>query len=322
MVNFDLIKRNTEEIVTEDELSLLLKDGKKPVTYCGYEVSGPVHLGTLVAISKQIDFQKAGLEVKVLLADVHTYLNRKGSEDWIDDMVEYWKTCFIALGLNRAEFVRGIDFEFDRDYIHDVLSLGLLTTLNRASRSMQEIARDLDHARVSQMIYPLMQVADIKYLKVDIAHGGMEQRKIHMLSREILPEIGYGKPVCIHTPLLCSLQGPGGKMSSSKPETIIAVDEKPEEIREKISKAYCPLETEVNPVLQICQYLLFPKTEKLEIKRREKFGGDIVFRSYPELEKSYLGKRLHAMDLKNSVAEALIELLEPVREAGGIMPQP
>ena len=313
-MNLDLIKRNTEEIVTDDELSRLLREKKLPITYCGYEVSGPVHLGTLVAISKQIDFQRAGLRVKVLFADVHTYLNRKGSEKWIDEMVEYWRDSFIALGLKRAEFIRGIEFEFDKDYIHDVLSLGLLTTLRRASRSMQEIARDFEHARVSQMIYPLMQIADMKYLNIDIAHGGMEQRKIHMLARELLPKINYKKPICIHTPLLSSLQGPQEKMSSSKPETIIAIDESPEKIKEKVSRAYCPPEDKENPILQICKYLIFPRMGKLEIKREERFGGDVEFYSYSELEKNYLEKKLHAMDLKSAVSEALIELLEPVRE--------
>jgi tyrosyl-tRNA synthetase len=314
----DLITRNTEEIITQEELKQTL--GNKAVTYCGYEVSGPVHIGTLVAISKQVDFQDAGLKVKVLLADVHTYLNRKGSEKWIDDMVEYWKNSFVAIGLKKAEYVRGTDFEFEKEYVHDILSLGLLTTVSRASRSMQEIARDIEHARVSQMIYPLMQIADIKHLGVDIAHGGMEQRKIHMLAREILPEIGYRKPVCIHTPLLVSLQGPGGKMSSSKPETIIAVDEEPKQIREKIAKAYCPLEAEGNPVLQICKYLLFPRMSSLEVKRPDKFGGNLAFESYAELEKQYLEKKLHPMDLKNSVSGALTELLEPVRKEGIKMP--
>ncbi|HDI72580.1 MAG TPA: tyrosine--tRNA ligase [Candidatus Altiarchaeales archaeon] len=317
MADINLIKRNTAEIVTEDELNRLLKEKKSPVTYCGYEVSGPVHIGTMVAVYKQIDFQRAGLKVKVLLADLHTLLNRKGSEKWVDEMVKYWKDCFKALGLKNAEFIQGTEFEYDKNYIHDVLELGLLTTLKRARRSMQEIARDLEHARVSQMIYPLMQIADMKALNVDIAHGGLEQRKIHMLARELLPEINYKKPICIHTPLLSSLQGPQEKMSSSKPETMIRVVDEPEKIEEKISRAYCPPEREGNPILQICEYLLFPKLGKIEIRRKEKFGGDVIFNSYPELEKEYLEKRLHAMDLKNAVAENLIEILEPVREKVG-----
>jgi len=313
MTDSDLITRNTEEIITEEEL--LLKGN--PATYCGYEVSGPVHIGTLVAINKQIDFQEAGLKVKVLLADLHTYLNRKGDENFIEEMIEYWRNSFIALGLKRAEFVTGTEFQFDREYIHDVLSLGLNSTLNRALRSMQEIARDLEHARVSQVMYPLMQIADIKALDVDIAHGGMEQRKIHMLARELLPDIGYEKPVCIHTPLLCSLQGPETKMSSSKPETMIKVEENPGEIKAKISKAYCPPDKEGNPILQICGLILFPKLGSIEIKRPEKFGGDVEFNSYTELERAYLEKKLHAADLKNSVAENLIEMLEPVRNSVG-----
>ncbi|MBU4202194.1 MAG: tyrosine--tRNA ligase, partial [Candidatus Altiarchaeota archaeon] len=74
-----------------------------------------------------------------------------------------------------------------------------------------------------------------------------------------------------------------------------------------------PPEKEGNPILQICELILFPKFGKMEIKRPDKFGGNVEFTSYEELENSYLDKNLHAADLKNSVAEALIELLEPVR---------
>ena len=313
-MNINLVKRNLTEIVTEDELDNLLKEKKQQVTYCGYETSGPVHIGTMVAINKQIDFQDAGFMVKVLFADVHTHLNKKGAEDWIDLMVEYWKKCFIALGLVQAEYIRGIDFEFDKDYVHDVLELGLHTTLNRARRSMQDIARELEHASVSQMIYPLMQIADIKALGVDVAHGGMEQRKIHMLARETLPEINYKKPVCVHTPLLCSLQGPGSKMSSSKPETMISVADSPGEIKKKIQHAFCPVSNEGNPVLEMCRYLIFTKFNSMKISRPGKFGGDIEFNSYSELEEKYLKGELHPMDLKSGAAENIIKILKPVRD--------
>lgn len=317
MIDEILVKRNAAEIVTEEELDILLKENRTLTTYCGYETSGPVHIGTMVAVMKQIDYAKAGLKVKVLFADLHTLLNKKGTESWIDEMVTYWRDCFEGLGLKNAEYVRGTDFEYDKEYMHDILQLGLLTTVNRAMRSMQEVARDLENAHVSQMIYPLMQIADIKALNVDIAHGGMEQRKIHMLGRELLPEIGYKKPVCMHTPLLVSLQGPGCKMSSSKPETMIKVDEKPEDIKNKINKAYCPLEKEGNPVLQMYEYIIFPRLGAVDVKRPEKFGGDVTFTSYAELETAYLGKTLHAMDLKNTAAQKLSEILEPVREKVG-----
>ena len=98
----NLIKRNVEEIVTTEGLKELLKrkSPQQVTTYCGYEVSGPVHLGTMVAVQKQLDFQAAGLKVKVLLADLHTLLNRKGEEEWIKEQLDYWKNSFIKLGLN------------------------------------------------------------------------------------------------------------------------------------------------------------------------------------------------------------------------------
>ncbi|MFH1402926.1 MAG: tyrosine--tRNA ligase [Candidatus Altiarchaeota archaeon] len=308
----ELVTRNTEEVVTEEELEEVLKK-QKPVVYCGYETSGPVHIGTLVTVNKLLDFKKAGMHVKVLFADVHTRLNHKGSEEWILKMTEYWGETFKALGLEDAEYVLGSSFQYEKDYMHDVLEVGVKTTMNRALRSMQEVARDIENAHVSQVIYPLMQAVDIKALDADIAYGGIEQRKIHMLAREALPEIGYRKPLCVHTPLLCSLQGPESKMSSSQPDTLISVEEDPESIKKKINSAYCPLEAGGNPVLDTCRLILFPMLGSLDVRRPEKYGGDVKYESYMSLEADYLSKKLHPQDLKNTVGLALSKVLEPVR---------
>lgn len=316
MKKLDLVKRNVLEIVEEKELAEVLKKDN-PRVYCGYETSGPVHIGTMVTAQKLLDFQESGFEVIVLLADLHTLLNRKGSEDWIEGMLEYWKHAFISLGLDprKTKFVRGSDFQLGKEYIHDVLSLGTNITVSRATRSMQEIARELEHAHVSQIMYPLMQVADIKHLGVDVAYGGIEQRKIHMLAREELEKIGYKKPVCVHTPLLVSLGGPETKMSSSKPETIIAIHEDPKSIEQKISKAYCPAGgTENNPILQIFKFFIFARNEKVTIERPEEYGGNLEFESYKELEKTFAERKLHPLDLKNACARYLVDYLKPFKE--------
>lgn len=315
MIDKKLVMQNVVEVVEESELDDLIKKGKASV-YCGYETSGAVHIGTMVTIQKLIEFQRAGMEVIVLFADIHTLLNRKGDEEWIKKMVEYWKQCFISLGLDpkKTRFVLGSDFQLKPEYVHDILTLGTNITVNRATRSMQQVARDLENAHVSQLIYPLMQAADIKHLKVDIAYGGVEQRKIHMLAREELEKIGYKKPVCIHTPLIVSLGGPETKMSSSKPETIIAVHDDPKSIEDKIKKAYCPAgQAENNPVLDVFRFFIFAKKDKIGIERHEKFGGNLEFKSYAELEKAFK-EGLHPMDLKTACTRYLIEYLKPVRD--------
>ena len=178
---------------------------------------------------------------------------------------------------------------------------------------MQSVARDIDHAKVSQIIYPFMQVADMKALNVDAVVSGTEQRKIHMIAVESLKDINYEVPSFVHTSLIPSLKGANaGKMSSSDKGSLISIKDSSEEIKKKISKAYCP-EGKENPVLDITKILIFPVFEKLEISRPEKFGGDIIYNSYKDLEKDFLDKKLHPMDLKKVIGEKLSEMFEKIR---------
>ena len=265
---YDLVTRNTVEVVTDDELRTLLLQPKKTV-YAGYEPSGEIHLGHLVTINKLVDLQKAGFDVIVLLADLHAFLNRKGTMEKVGELAEYNRRCFEGLGLKNVRYVLGSDLQLSRDYELLVLQLSQQITLARATRSMDEVGRQMDHPTVSQMVYPIMQMADIAMLGVDAAVGGIDQRKIHMLAREHLVNFGYKAPVCIHTPILNGLDGK--KMSSSQGNYISVADSE-EEIRKKCQKAFCPPEILENPILQIFQYHIFPRLSEITIRRPENLG--------------------------------------------------
>ena len=307
---YSLATRNTVEVVTDEELRGLLSRPKKRV-YAGYEPSGEIHLGHLVTINKLVDLQKAGFDVVVLLADLHAFLNRKGTMERIAELAAYNKKCFEGLGLKNVEYVLGTDLQLDREYQVLMLKLSQEITLARATRSMDEVGRQMDHPTVSQMIYPIMQMTDIAKLKVDAAVGGIDQRKIHMLAREHLVNFGYPAPVCIHTPILNGLDGK--KMSSSQGNYISVADSE-DEIRKKCQKAFCPPEVEENPVLQILQYHVFPRIETVRLVRPDKFGGNREFTSYTDLEDAYRNGEIHPLDLKKATAEGLVEILAPVRE--------
>jgi tyrosyl-tRNA synthetase len=307
-----LIKRNVAEIITEEELVKVLEK-KKPSIYCGYEPNGPMHLGHFVTITKLMDFEKAGFEVKILLADVHAFLNRKGSEEDIKREVENWKKTIKAIGL-KAKVVLGSDFQFTPEYQMDVMRLSQAATINRGLRSMQEIARDVEHATISQLWYPLMQVVDIKHLNVDVAEGGLEQRKVHMIGKDMKEILNYNF-VAVHTPLITSLKGPGEKMSKSIPGSGISVTDTYEEIKKTMQGAYCPeKQTQDNPILQICKLIIFPRIESFEIKRPEKFGGNLSIKEYDELERVYSEGKLHPLDLKNAATEHLEKIIAPIRK--------
>jgi tyrosyl-tRNA synthetase len=157
----------------------------------------------------------------------------------------------------------------------------------------------------------------------------MDQRKANVVAREIGEKIGYWKPVCVHHHLLQGLEKPAlwpipegqekeavasAKMSKSKPETCIFIYDTPAEIKQKMTRAFCPERTVAfNPVIDICKHIVFREKPVFTVERPSKFGGNIEFQSFNELETAYALGKLHPQDLKNSVATELAEILSPVR---------
>ncbi|MEK6828681.1 MAG: tyrosine--tRNA ligase [Nanoarchaeota archaeon] len=312
----ELIERNSVEVLNKDELDETLKK-KILKVYCGYEPSGEIHLGHLVTLMKLLDFQKAGINVVILLANWHAWLNKKGDWTFLEKQMKLWQAGMKAAGLSKAKFVRGTDFQRKEDYINDVMAMALDTTVNRGIRSMQTVARDIENAKISQIIYPLMQIEDIKALDLDFVVAGIDQRKIHALGMELFSKIGLKKkPIFVHTGIITSLRGPGQKMSSSIPDSMISIRDSFKTIKEKINRAYCPEGNATeNPVLEILRMILFPKFGKIKVNRPQKFGGDLTYNSYYDLESDFTRKTLHPLDLKNSVAEYLEEIIVPIRKA-------
>ena len=325
MGKLERLTANTEEIVTLEELKIILQKDK-PRAYIGFEPSGTVHIGWKICTNKINDFLECGFDFTVLLADWHAYINDKlgGDLDNIKLCGRYMEDCFAALGVDKTKvrFVYASDFVGDPRYWEIVLRTAKSMSVARVKRAMDIMGRDAEEAEkdLSKLFYPAMQVSDIFYLDLDAAYGGMDQRRAHMLAREVSKKIGGKTPVALHTPLLTGLQAGGRmdpietKMSKSKPDAMLSIHDDPETIKNKVGKAYCPeKQVEGNPILEICKYVIFPDLhdEVFLIQRAEKFGGDLEFKSYQELERAYIGG-LHPLDVKNAVAFYLNQILEPV----------
>jgi tyrosyl-tRNA synthetase len=319
MDGYELITRNATEVVTEEEVQELADDPDGKRAYVGYEPSGVLHLGHLLAANKLIDLQDAGMDVVVLLADVHAYLNGKGTFEEIRATAEQMKAQFLAFGLDEesTQFVLGSDYQLDDDYELDLHALQVETSLKRAQRAMAEIQSG-ETAKVSHVVYPLMQALDIEYLDIDLAIGGMDQRKVHMLAREELPSIGYEKRPALHTPIIGDLSTGEGKMSSSEGVTI-SLEDTTEDIEEKVNSAFCPPERDpegdlVNPVLELFQYHVFPRFEAVVVERPDEYGGNLEYDDYEALAADLEGGELHPVDAKSALAGYLDRLVEPGRE--------
>ncbi|MFW6449826.1 MAG: tyrosine--tRNA ligase [Nanoarchaeota archaeon] len=329
---FNLVKEVGEEINTEADLKKLVSEDRTLVAYDGFEPSGSIHIAQAVLrainVNKMI---KAGCRFKMFVADWHAWANNKmgGDLEKIQTVGKYFMEVWKASGmdLENVDFVWASELVKDEDYWKIVMKVAINSTVNRIIRCSQIMGRDeKESLSAAQILYPCMQAADIFYLKADICQLGMDQRKVNMLAREVGEKIGYYKPVVVSHHMLMGLQQPSTekegveksiemKMSKSKPDTAIFVTDAPEEVERKMKKAYCPEgQAEENPILEYCKYIIFEKINEFVIERPEKFGGTIKFNTYEELEKAFVEKKVHPMDLKAASAKYINQILEPIHK--------
>ena len=320
---FHLIKRNTQEIITEQELKHLLQEKKYPRGYIGLATTGKVHSGYFIPMIKVGDFLKADFKFTILLADIHAHLDdQKAPFELLDQRVKYYKEIISAminaLGIDtrNLEFKRGSDFELEKNYTLDMYRLAALNTFERTKRAAAGVVRFGENPKLSGFIYPILQTLDEQYMDMDVQYGGIDQRKILTFARENLPKIGYKARVEVMTPMLPGLQG--AKMSASEEKSKIDLLDSADAVRSKIQSAHCPIAVEDNGVLAFLKYVIMAhkkdNNQELAVERTEKFGGNVAYDSYEKLEKDYLSKKLHPMDLKNAVSEEVNKLLEPIRQ--------
>lgn len=333
-----LIKEVGEEIIQEEELKKLLESGEELIAYDGFEPSGQIHIaqGILRAINVN-KMTKAGIKFRMWVADWHAMANNKmgGDLEKIKIVGKYFIEVWRASGmdLSKVEFMWASDMAKDPDYWKLVVQVGKSNALKRFIRTAEMMGREesLEKLTGAHIIYSCMQVADIFKLGAKITQLGMDQRKVNMLAREVGPMLGYWKPVVVSHHMLMGLGKPASqevdalqrtievKMSKSKPDTAIFMTDTTEDIKRKINKAYC-LEGDIkeNPILEYYKYIIFEsfaslRVNELRIERPEKFGGNISFKTYLDLEKTFAAKKVHPMDLKAVLIKYLDQLIEPVR---------
>ena len=335
---FELVTRNLQEVITRDELRQLLETNDSPRGYVGFEPSGLMHAGTgLIVGRKMRDYADAGFHFIIYLAEWHGWINNKmgGVLENLAVAAEYFKDCFTALGLpeGKVEYLWASDIVDTKDYWEKVIRVMKSTSLRRTLRAMPIMGRSADSVDVetSWALYPAMQASDIFQMGLDCACSGMDQRKVHMLAREVAPKLGLKPPICLHNPLLPGLQMASvegsfdddasidlsikHKMSKSVGKGALWINDTPDEITDKYRQAYCPEKVVAdNPVLDHARLLVFPNLGQLDIERPSKYGGDVSFHSFEELAEAYSKGELHPLDLKNGVSNAVIEILKPVGE--------
>ncbi|KAL3231353.1 Tyrosine--tRNA ligase, cytoplasmic [Nakaseomyces bracarensis] len=326
---YEWITKNLQEVLNGQIIQEVLEKKERPLRlYWGTAPTGRPHCGYFVAMTKLAHFLKAGVEVTVLLADLHAFLdNMKAPLEVVNYRTKYYEYTVKAIlrsinvPIDKLKFVVGSSYQLGGDYTMDLFKLSNMVSQNDAKRAGADVVKQVANPLLSGLIYPLMQALDEHYLDVDVQFGGVDQRKIFVLAEENLNRIGYKKRAHLMNKMVPGLTQ-GGKMSASDPNSKIDLLEEPKKVAKKINSAYCsPGDIENNGLLSFIEYVVAPIQElkkgadqfEFFINRPDKFGGPITFHSFEELQTAFKEEKLSPVDLKSGVTDAINELLAPIR---------
>lgn len=329
---FDLITHNLQEVLNPEIIHEILNKNERPLRiYLGTATTGKPHCGYFVPMLKIAEFLAAGCEVKILLADVHGFLdNLKAPIELVEQRVKYYRFTItellkaVGVDVTRLLFVTGSDYQTTGEsgarYFMDLLRLSTSVSGHDASKAGSEVVKQVESPPLSSQLYPLMQALDEEYLGVDAQFGGVDQRKIFTLAVEALPRIGFQKRAHLMNPLIPGLQE-GGKMSSSDPDSKIDLLDPADIVRKKLKKAFCPpKQVEGNGVLSFMEHVFLPAsalknngTPHFIVPRRD--AEPLTYNNIEDMRKDYLADVLQPQALKPAVTEAMLEILNPIRQA-------
>jgi len=301
--------------------------------YVGFEPSGKAHIGWKVLSLQLRRMLDAKANVLIFLADWHAWVNDKfgGSMDAIQMTGRYMEDTFRALlgqppegeGAGELRFVYASAIMDDGEYWARVLRCSKNMSLARVRRTFSIMGRDEDSSDgdLSRFYYPALQAADIFELNIDVAIGGMDQRKAHMYMRDVADRWGWSKATCLHTPIISNLKSKGArmesfdhKMSKSDPNGAIILHDDEKVLAKKLRKAYLDPEDSESPVYELIEHIVLPEHGSLEVVPNPEYGQPSSWGELETIRAAVSEGSLHPFDVKMAVASGISSGLSCVAE--------
>lgn len=264
---YELITSNVQEVLRPDIIREILSVRPLEI-FWGTATTGRPHAAYFVPAIKIAQFLRAGCKVKILLADLHGFLDAdKAPEATLENRAQYYERVIGALlravgvELDNVQFVRGSSYQLTPAFSRDLLRLSKRVSVHDAVKASSEIVKSMGEPVMADGLYPMMQLLDEEYLGADAEFGGIDQRKTFALANDtMIKALGFKTRAHLMNPMVPGLSG--GKMSSSDPKSKIDLLDDPASIHKKIAKAYCaPGKTEGNGILAFIQHVLLPYSQ-------------------------------------------------------------
>ena len=299
--------------------------------YVGFEPSGKAHIGWKVLSLQLKRMLEANTNVMIFLADWHAWVNDKfnGVMEDIQTTARYMKECFRSLldyppegdGPGQLRFVWASSIMDEGEYWARVLRCSKNMSLARVRRTFSIMGRDEDSSDgdLSRFFYPALQAADIFEMNIDVAIGGMDQRKAHMYMRDVADRWKWYKATCLHTPIISGLKSSGArmesfdhKMSKSDPNGAILLHDTEKKLSKKMRKAFLDPENADSPVYELIENIILPEFGEVVVTPKPEFGEPSTWTDIESFKAAVADGSLHPFDAKMGVAAGIARGLEAV----------
>jgi tyrosyl-tRNA synthetase len=307
MNKFDEITMDIDIVIGEEYIKDIIEKRNLRI-YWGTTPCSFFHIYHIIPLLKIKNFVDNDCEVKILLADLHAYLDLVSKSDEIINfevlehrteihhkIIKYFLD-FFKINLSNIFFVQGTSYQTREEYTMDVFKFNALCKVSQLKKAGETILiqdNELDPLMTS-LLYPTLQALDIEYLDTDVFYGDSNQKGICMLANDVLEKMGYSKKGYLLSDMYSNLKNM---------EKISMIDSY-ENIFEKINRM------KLQDVLYLIEYIIF---EICVIKNILLNIGGYNFNNFDDMSEKYKERNILISDIKKGVITFFEEIINPIR---------
>jgi len=285
----------------------------KPILVSGIQPTGKLHLGNyLGALKNFVELQNSGnYDCFFFIADLHSLTENYSPKEKKEQISDLFLT-YLAVGLDPKKSVL---FQQSAIAEHSELSWILNTItpfgeLRRMTQFKDKSENESESTNVGLFDYPVLMAADILIYNASVVPVGDDQLQHLELTRTLARKFNskFGKtffepkPLLTSVPRLMSLDDPEKKMSKSRPEGCLFIDDEPNIIRKKIQRAVTDSESTIE----------YKPEKRPGISNLVLIYSAIGDKTPKEIVSLYKGKGY--ADFKRDLSEKLVETFTPFQE--------
>jgi tyrosyl-tRNA synthetase len=302
MSKFDLITENVDEIIGEEEIKKILEE-RDIVIYWGTTPTSIPNIIHFIPLINLMHFNKHGCHIKILLADIHAYLNSinlnfevfEHRTDIHEKIIKYMIRFLDKEENSDISFIQGTSFQLNSEYTMDTYKFNALCTVSKLSNAGKNIINQTSDPLMTSLLYPTLQALDIEYLNADVFFGDYKQKDICILTNEVLDKMGYKKKTFFLNEIYTNLK--------NMPK--ITFIDSYEDIENKINSM------NIKDILYLINIIIF---DICEIKNIIFTIKDFEFTSLTQIALKYRTNEIIIDDIKQAVILFLDWIIEPMRK--------